>query len=76
MSRALAGSCQVPLGGFAQVRAGELHLRGFVSSLDGTRVVRDEIRGAPEQAEELGAALGQRLIAQGADRILAELGSA
>ncbi len=73
MSRALQGSCQVPLGGFAQIENGELRLRGFVASIDGQRMVRDELRGKPEDAEQLGAQMGQRLIALGADKILAEL---
>jgi hydroxymethylbilane synthase len=72
-SRALNGSCQVPLGGFAEVDGGTLRLRGFVASLDGARMVRDEISGTPEQAEELGSRLAERLIAQGAADILAEL---
>ncbi len=74
MSRALQGSCQVPLGGFAQIVNGALRLRGFVASIDGQRMVRDELHGKPEQAEQLGAEMGQRLIALGADKILAELG--
>jgi len=73
MSRALAGSCQVPLGGFGELRDGKLHLRGFVASVDGARMVRAEVTGAPQDAEELGEALAQRLIGMGADRILAEL---
>jgi hydroxymethylbilane synthase len=73
MSRALAGSCQVPLGGFAEIADGTLRLRGFVSSVDGQRVVRAEVAGKPEQAEQLGKDLAQRLIGMGADKILAEL---
>lgn len=73
MSRALAGSCQVPLGGFAEIDAGALRLRGFVSSVDGVRMVRAEVSGKPEEAEALGRELAQRLIGMGADRILAEL---
>lgn len=73
MSRALQGSCQVPLGGFAQIVDGELRLRGFVASIDGQRMIRDEVGGKPENAEQLGAEMGQRLIALGADKILAEL---
>jgi len=73
MSRALQGSCQVPLGGFAQIVAGELRLRGFVASIDGQRMIRDEVCGKPENAEQLGVEMGQRLIALGADKILAEL---
>ncbi|MBZ0104676.1 MAG: hydroxymethylbilane synthase [Sulfuricella denitrificans] len=73
MSRALQGSCQVPLGGFAQIENGKLRLRGFVASIDGQRMIRDEVHGKPEEAEQLGIQMGQRLIALGADKILAEL---
>ncbi len=73
MSRALAGSCQVPLGGYAEISAGKLGLRGFVSSVDGVRMVHAEVAGKPEDAEMLGKELAQRLISLGADKILAEL---
>jgi hydroxymethylbilane synthase len=73
MSRALAGSCQVPLGGFGELHDGKLRLRGFVASVDGVRMVRAEVTGAPETAEALGNELAQRLIGMGADKILAEL---
>lgn len=73
MSRALAGSCQVPLGGFAEIADGVLRLRGFVSSVDGVRVVRSEVSGKPEEAERIGKELAQCLIGMGADKILAEL---
>jgi len=73
MSRALAGSCQVPLGGFAEIGDSVLRLRGFVSSVDGVRVVRAEASGQPGEAEQIGKELAQRLIGMGADKILAEL---
>jgi hydroxymethylbilane synthase len=73
MSRALAGSCQVPLGGFAEIADGVLRLRGFVSSVDGVRVVRSEVSGKPGDAEQIGKELAQHLIGMGADKILAEL---
>jgi hydroxymethylbilane synthase len=74
LSRALAGSCQVPLGGFAQITGDSAKLRGFVASQDGSRMVYDEIttpRSVPP--EELGNAVAQRLIAKGARDILASL---
>jgi len=73
MSRALAGSCTVPLGAFARVEGNLLHMIGFVASVDGGEMVRDEVHGAPAHADELGRALARKLIAQGADRILATL---
>ncbi len=73
MGRALGGSCQVPLGGFAEIDGGVLRLRGFVASTDGVRTVRAEVSGSPEQAEALGQEMAQRLVGMGADKILAEL---
>jgi hydroxymethylbilane synthase len=75
VSRALAGSCQVPLGGYAELNNGRARLRGFVSSPDGVRMVYDEIAGsAKDSPAELGRALAERLIAKGAREILAALG--
>lgn len=73
MSRALAGSCQVPLGAFARIENGAIRMTGFVSSVDGQRMVRAETQGTPQDAEALGHQLAQLLVAQGADKILAEL---
>ena len=74
LSRALAGSCQVPLGGFAEISAGRARLRGFVASPDGSRMVYDEITALhPSVPQELGNAVALRLIAKGAREILAGL---
>lgn len=75
-ARALGGSCQTPLGGHAVIEEGDtprMWLRGLVATPDGRRIVRGELRGAPETAERLGHALAQRLRAAGADDILASL---
>jgi hydroxymethylbilane synthase len=76
-SRALGGSCQVPLGGYAVIEQGEsapaLWLRGFVATPDGRQVVRGEVRGRPQEAEAMGLGLAQHLRDQGAEAILAAL---
>ena len=74
MSRRLSGSCQTPLGGFAQIKDGQLVLQGFVADLEGKRFVQATMRGAPHEGEKIGIALAEDLLAQGADEILAELG--
>jgi len=74
MSRRLAGSCQTPLGGYAQIISGQLSLTGFVADLEGKRFVQATLTGSPLDAEKIGRALAEELIAQGADKILAELG--
>jgi len=66
----LRGSCQVPLAGFAELENDTLHLRGLVGYPDGSKVLRAEIRGSASEAEQLGHALADDLLGQGADRIL------
>ena len=72
-SRALGGSCQVPLGGYARMDDGELWLRGFVATPDGRQRVSGELRGAPDEDESIGRRLAQQLRDRGADTILAAL---
>lgn len=72
-SRALDGSCQLPLGAYAVLERGELWLRGFIATPDGRQVLSAELRGAPANAETLGNRLAQTLREQGADAILEQL---
>jgi hydroxymethylbilane synthase len=73
MSRVLGGSCQVPLGAFAEIASGTLQLRGFVAQPDGKRIVSDVLRGEPSAGIAMGQQLAEKLIKQGADEILATL---
>jgi len=75
VSRALGGSCQVPLAAYAVCSddASSLHLRARVASPDGSRILRAEIHGPANQAESLGHATARDLLAAGADALLARL---
>jgi len=73
VSRALAGSCEVPLGAYAELRGQQLWLRGFVARPDGTKIARGEISGDPQNAEALGLQVAQMLRDDGADEILSAL---
>lgn len=73
LSRALGGSCQVPLGGYAIIENGQLWLRGFVATPDGKEMVSAEVRGNPAEDEALGLKLADMLLAQGAGPILDKL---
>ncbi len=73
MSRTLNGSCQVPLGGFAELQGGKLRMRGFVATPDGSRMLRAELIGDIAQPEALGELIAQELLKQGAGEILAAL---
>lgn len=71
--RALGGGCQVPLGALVDIKDDRLSLQGVVISPDGKKLIRDSVTGPVKDAESLGARLAQRLIKQGADKILASL---
>ena len=73
LNRRLEGGCQVPIGCYAELEGDQVWLRGLVGRPDGTKVLRDEIRGPAAEAEALGVQLADRLLAAGADTILAEV---
>lgn len=73
MSRALAGSCTVPLGAHAIIGQHGLQITGFVASVDGQKMLVEEAVGAMDTAEHLGLQLANQLRAKGADAILAAL---
>ncbi len=73
MSRALAGSCTVPLGAYAQVQNNSITITGFVASVDGKEMVKEKVTGDIDHPEKLGQQLAEKLVALGANRILAAL---
>lgn len=74
MSARLNGGCQVPIGGFAVLEGDMLWLRGLVGSLDGRQMLTAEARAPRGEAQALGVRVAEMLLAQGADRILAQAG--
>jgi hydroxymethylbilane synthase len=68
---ALGGGCQTPVGALAAPADGDmLELVAIVVALDGSKAVRERALGARSDAAALGAAVGARLLANGADEIL------
>ena len=72
-SRALAGSCTVPLGAYALRDGDNINMTGFVASVDGKQMLRENITGLAANADTVGRALAAKLVARGADKILAAL---
>ena len=75
VSRLLGGSCELPLGAYADFVDAEqpLRLRAFVANLDGSVCVSAEAFGTPDAPEALGEEVAELLKAQGADKIIASL---
>ncbi len=73
MNKHLQGGCQVPIACYAIHSEGGLWLRGLVGSIDGTQMLRNDIRGGVDDGEAMGITLANTLLAAGADKILAEV---
>ena len=70
VSRALGGSCSLPLGAYAKLVDDEILLRALVASADGKRVLRCELSGSARDPEGLGNRVAEDLRRQGADSVL------
>ena len=64
----LGGGCQVPIGAFAEMKNGKLHLESIVADPDGSKLLRDSRDG--DDPEKLGNAAGAALLVRGGDQIL------
>ena len=67
----LGGSCTTPLGIHAELDGRRMLLRGFLSSIDGSRQIRDRVEGPAEEASKLADELLQRFWKAGAAELLA-----
>lgn len=67
----LGGGCHVPVGGHAVIANDQLTLVGIVAAPDGKLLHRGETSGPVADAELLGKQLAERLLSEGAAKILA-----
>lgn len=73
LNKHLNGGCQVPIACYAVLEDEQLWLRGFVGQPDASVLLRAEQRAHRDNAEALGIAVAEDLLAQGAGDILAAL---
>ena len=73
LSTRLYGGCLLPVAAYAETSGEVLSMDALVGYPDGSRVVKNRISGAADRGEKLGAELGERLLQQGAQEILAEV---
>jgi hydroxymethylbilane synthase len=66
----LGGGCQVPIGAFAEMKNGKLHLEAIVADPDGSKVLRESRDGDLNHPEQLGSAVGDTLLSRGGAEIL------
>ncbi|HZJ93800.1 MAG TPA: hydroxymethylbilane synthase [Thiopseudomonas sp.] len=73
LNKHLNGGCQVPIACYAVLEGDQLWLRGFVGQPDASTLLYAEKRAHKDEAEALGIAVAEDLLAQGAGEILAVL---
>jgi len=69
----LQGGCQVPIAAYGWIKGTMLRIDGLVGTIDGKRLIRGFVEGAPEKAEALGLELAEDLLRKGAKEILDEV---
>jgi hydroxymethylbilane synthase len=66
----LSGDCKTPLAAHATVDGARLVLEGLVGAPDGSKLLRHTLEGTTADAADVGHALAEELLAQGADKLL------
>ena len=69
----LGGGCQLPIAAYGVKQNENLTITGLLGSLDGTVLLRDEVRGHSKEADILGVLLAERLLAKGGQAVLEEV---
>jgi hydroxymethylbilane synthase len=70
---ALGGGCQMPIGAHATISGDRITMAGVVIAPDGSRAARAAAEGGRSGAAAIGRTLAERLLAGGADDILARI---
>jgi hydroxymethylbilane synthase len=72
-SRRLFGGCQLPIAGQATIDNDEIELTGLIARVDGSEVIKSELKGSLSDIDSIGITLAETLLQRGGDKILKEL---
>ena len=73
LNHRLQGGCQVPIACYATLTKNEIFLRGLVGSVDGKKILYAQASSSLDAPEALGIKVADDLLAQGAEKILADV---
>jgi hydroxymethylbilane synthase len=69
----LEGGCQVPIAGLAILEGETIRMDGLVGSVDGKRLIREQMEGPEGEAERIGVDLADLILDKGGREILREV---
>jgi hydroxymethylbilane synthase len=70
VSIGLGATCNLPVAAFAEIQGDEIHLRTYVSNLNGEKFIRLSSTGPRDDAREMAKNLTDQMLAQGAAKLL------
>ena len=76
IARVLDASCQSPVATYARIEDAAMRVTALVAMPDGSSVIRDDVSGDPQDAEQLGEDLARSLLDKGAGELLRALEAA
>ena len=65
--------CHAPVGAYAEIDGGDIHIHAFISDLQGENFISRELAGPPENAEEIAERIARELLQAGGREILESL---
>ena len=65
--------CHAPVGAYAEIDGGDIHISAFISDLQGENFIRREVTGPPKDAEKLAENIAKELLEAGGSEILESL---
>ena len=65
--------CHAPVGAYAEITGGDIHIRAFISEVDGKNFIGRELAGPTEDAENLAEKIAKELLKSGGKEILDSL---
>jgi hydroxymethylbilane synthase len=66
----MGGGCLLPIAAFGKLEGEHLLLTGLVASPNGESVIREKVRGAIAEADELGKRLAEIIMEKGGKKLL------
>lgn len=70
--KVIGGSCQIPVGIFADILENKIYARAVIASIDGKKIVKDFSIAPPEKFETFGKDLAEKILDGGGREILRE----
>jgi hydroxymethylbilane synthase len=65
--------CHAPVGAYAEIAGGDIHIRAFISDLEGKNFISRELAGSAKEAEKLAEKIAKELLKAGGKEILESL---